>query len=436
MPTLSELVHSDSSYSGWYQAERNTASLVQQVIADRGVETLSGSDLWNLFRLCWWTRSEDHWRRIKVPALAGLYKAHDLSLKANLHTTLSSASALPRRLVSIASKETGFVNFRPVWRQSSEPWCHQNAGKLRRLLMHVTKLKAEDDEERCQIARMVAALPRIPSPSGKLPCRAALLLTPFVMCLDPQGRFPVVNGREAVTDLLSAMELRAAPLDKQVEGMLFLLGRYTIADAMMIDVLVDSEQLRKLARALVSFHRQEGASKRTETSTPLRYYDDAEREATRKATNIIFRHLHNTMTKALGVKFAGLPISQGTAPNCRFDALVHDYDGQGRDLLIEAKPDTDRGSIRIAIGQLLDYRRFLPNPDSSDLAILTIGPPADEYLDLLKSLNISALWFTDEGCASLMGLGPAWNSIHPGRRDSMHSPATIVTGAALGGLLA
>jgi hypothetical protein len=91
--------------------------------------------------------------------------------------------------------------------------------------------------------------------------------------------------------------------------------------------------------------------------------------------------------------------------------LIEAYDGSARNLLIEAKPDADRGSIRIAIGQLLDYKRFLAKPGDADLAVLTIGRPKEEYLELLRSLQISSLWFTEDECKKLGGEGPAWDSL-------------------------
>lgn len=102
---------------------------------------------------------------------------------------------------------------------------------------------------------------------------------------------------------------------------------------------------------------------------------------------------------------------QAPIQDCRYDVLVANYDGQGRDLLIEAKPDADKGSLRVAIGQLLDYRRFLPNPAATDLAILTILPPPGGYVELMQDLQITPLWFTDEGCQSLAGQGKSWNSL-------------------------
>src|SRR6266481_7465987 len=106
---------------------------------------------------------------------------------------------------------------------------------------------------------------------------------------------------------------------------------------------------------------------------------------------LVYRNRHKKMTNALHQKFKECEITQGTDSHCRYDVLVSKYDGMNRDLLIEVKPDPDMGSIRIAIGQLLDYRRFLPHRAGTDLALLTMSRPQKKYLDLLFDLQILQL---------------------------------------------
>src|SRR5260370_41552002 len=119
------------------------------------------------------------------------------------------------------------------------------------------------------------------------------------------------------------------------------------------------------------------------------------------------------MDNVIHQKFKECEITQGTDSHCRYDVLVSKYDGMNRDLLIEAKPDPDLGSIRIAIGQLLDYRRFLPRRAATDLALLTISRPSPSHVDLLHELQITALWFVNENCGGRNGVGQSWKSIQP-----------------------
>jgi 5-methylcytosine-specific restriction protein A len=146
----------------------------------------------------------------------------------------------------------------------------------------------------------------------------------------------------------------------------------------------------------------------------LREHDESERLAVQRSGTLAYRHLHNKMTNTFGQMFAALKPEQGQMSNNRYDVLIRGYDGAGRDLLVEAKPDPNKGSLRIAIGQLYDYRRFLRNRVATDLAVLTIGKPHKSYIDLLVSdRSITALWFEDETCKRLYGKGSAWSVLRP-----------------------
>jgi hypothetical protein len=60
------------------------------------------------------------------------------------------------------------------------------------------------------------------------------------------------------------------------------------------------------------------------------------------------------------------------------------------DLLVEAKGTAERGAIRMAIGQLADYRRFItPTPTC---AILVPSQPRRDLLSLLKAEDIAVVW--------------------------------------------
>jgi hypothetical protein len=65
--------------------------------------------------------------------------------------------------------------------------------------------------------------------------------------------------------------------------------------------------------------------------------------------------------------------------------IVDDQQG----LLIEAKSSASRQDVRMAIGQLLDYRRHLA--PKAKLAVLVPERPSDDLLTLLGSLGIDAL---------------------------------------------
>jgi hypothetical protein len=67
--------------------------------------------------------------------------------------------------------------------------------------------------------------------------------------------------------------------------------------------------------------------------------------------------------------------------------------------LIEAKASVTRDTVRMAIGQLADYGRFVPG---AARAILLPERPADDLISLLESQRIVAIWpkgngFDDNG---------------------------------------
>ena len=69
------------------------------------------------------------------------------------------------------------------------------------------------------------------------------------------------------------------------------------------------------------------------------------------------------------------------------ETLVTDLFVDDDSELVEAKAETSRPSIRLAIGQLFDYRALIPVPVSS-IAILLPGYPSLDIQHLLKSLDI------------------------------------------------
>jgi hypothetical protein len=75
-------------------------------------------------------------------------------------------------------------------------------------------------------------------------------------------------------------------------------------------------------------------------------------------------------------------------------------------VLIEAKGTVAREALRMAIGQLVDYRRFAPS--ETRLAVLVPEKPRPDLLALLGSANVHAIWpegdrFAAEGLSDVVG---------------------------------
>jgi hypothetical protein len=327
----------------WYKTERNTAVLLKAILASRPVNELSGDDIWNLLRLTWITLSKgqpspDHWKRLKIPSLAALWN-QPYSLRGDLKATVE-AMQIPALIRKAASLPTGMVNFRNVWRKSSRKWCHANRDRLADVIHHALELKP--NQSRLAVAKKIDNLPGIPSPANaERKASPAVILTPLIACLDPGERFPVINGREGVNRLLKALHLSNRSFEDQVKGMVGLIGQFGVSDSFMIDVLADDIAVLASKLTVRQWPPRQGRAHGQGKSLPT--FDDAEREFVQKSGTVVYRNRHNKMTNALKHLFKGYEIIEGTSEDCRFDVLIKKYDRTNRDLLVEVKPDPDRG---------------------------------------------------------------------------------------------
>lgn len=67
---------------------------------------------------------------------------------------------------------------------------------------------------------------------------------------------------------------------------------------------------------------------------------------------------------------------------------------EDEEMLIEAKSSSSRNHVRLAIGQLLDYRRHI-NPRPKKLAILLPTKPQEDLIDLIIGLEIRIIFKED-----------------------------------------
>jgi hypothetical protein len=393
----------------WYRTEKDTSALIRSVVESRSSRNLSGDQIWSLITLTWITVNREgdspkHWKKLKVPALASLFNKNIPNLRDDLSETIDSMN-LPRAVAQSAKRTTGMINFRGTWRNSSREWCRENRDGLTKII-HAAANLPTNNQTRVDLATLIDELPPVKSPHNKAELAAGALLTPLIACLDPRCRFPILNGRKAVTSLLRKLHLAHSDLRQQVEGLVSIIGQ---KDAFMLDVMSD-EIIKRVPPILK--RRNARTHQGTIHESPLLNYDEEERKAVMASRTQTYRNRHNAMTAALDRTFKRFNPTTESSPAGRCDCIVHDYDGTSRDLLIEAKPDPDKGSMRIAIGQLFDYNRYRTRQAATDLAVLTITPPPSDYVDLLNDLGITALWFRNEACKRISGgEGKAWLAV-------------------------
>lgn len=101
------------------------------------------------------------------------------------------------------------------------------------------------------------------------------------------------------------------------------------------------------------------------------------------------------LAEAHGLATCGLDIPYALeARNLRADLfLVSPH------VLVEAKGSSARENVRMAIGQLFDYRRYIePRPS---LCLLTPTCPADDMLGLLDEFAVGSAWRQDPASFAL-----------------------------------
>jgi hypothetical protein len=76
--------------------------------------------------------------------------------------------------------------------------------------------------------------------------------------------------------------------------------------------------------------------------------------------------------------------------------------------LIEAKTEIDRFTLRTAVGQLLDYKRFFSRKPA--LGVLLPSRPSESSLEYLTECHVTALWRTPTGRFSDLSQGTSWTA--------------------------
>jgi hypothetical protein len=191
--------------------------------------------------------------------------------------------------------------------------------------------------------------------------------------------------------------------------MLEWVGRYGIVDAFYLDAAAMSSALRPLRRVIASSRRATGGGSRgvRRPGRPLPelgWEDEEVSRFARKARMVTIRRVHRRMTNALKRLFEHrFRVTRGLRGPGQFDVLVYDYDGTGRDLLLEVKSLVDQNAVRLAVGQLLDYRRHIDNRTAADLAVMLPSEPPPVIREFLKDVSIRTLWFADTSFTRIVG---------------------------------
>lgn len=83
--------------------------------------------------------------------------------------------------------------------------------------------------------------------------------------------------------------------------------------------------------------------------------------------------------------------------------LLTDLYDQHNDVLMEAKSSANRGDVRLALGQLLDYRRHI-GKDKLRSAVVTPSRPSSDLIALLQEHDVGSIYETESGEFHAVGL--------------------------------
>ena len=361
--------------------------------------SVSPSQILGLAKLAWVTnsykgRSAGYIRSTKIPALAEIldtdYAGYDLAdVARDIASQLNDNSA--RKLVAA---HTGFTNFYNAYRNSVAPWVAANFSILLPLFQQV--FAANTDDARLRVVRAIEKLDGIPKANREHErMRAEYFLAPAFFILDPQIRFPIINGNRSVQDLLRAMNVSDDSLHNQYLSMVRLYGVGGIRDAADLDQ-VGGDLPAFIPSADGTTRKQILAEKDTAEGTDLSLKDEGDIESLQGARTTRSKRLHNQMTNQLREALSEYyMLLEGCSNDAMYDVLVKNYDSSGNDLMIEVKSSSEPAHVRMAIGQLYNYWFNDKGAVKGHLAVLLPEKPAIELLDLLAWLNIGTMWFKD-----------------------------------------
>jgi hypothetical protein len=393
----------------WSEQERNTHRLVS-ACADYLMQhgKISGEQLHALCRLTWITKNQEAsvWST-KLPALETILgNAVDAASPEQAAKTVSKVLGVKRAWVSA---DTGFSNFYNAYRNSSLPWVKQHRAKIERLVRDARTLNT--DAQARALVEIIEDMPGVPKPNPEDPTiHAEQLLTPLLFALDPRLRFPVINGRKPIKDLLRMRGVSKASLAIRFDTMVELIGTNGWKDAADVDSALNEDAdvavFATLGQPATLVKVSQPLTPKPIGGKDLTVKDEADQTAISAERTDTKRRLHNKMTNRLLELFGSDYVCrEGCAQDVLYDAMVvaygEDEDGNVDDLLIEVKSCSEEAHVRMAIGQLYAYGHRLRPKSKFTSAVLLPNEPGEHAKSLLEFLGFGCLWYADDQLSAI-----------------------------------
>ena len=385
---------------GWADRIRATNKLVRAMANHvLGKSSVSSDQLYGLCKLTWITGdfkgpSASYIRSTKIPALAHVLGADFTGLTIEEVADRVCVITKNRDLGKLIRGESGFTNFYPAYRNSARQWVHDNSTSLVSIFRDAYKLASDD--EGLALIRRIERLPGLAKANQSSPSmNASNLLTPVIASLDGRMRFPLINGNPGVVKVLKALGARDAGLEMQYRRMVACYGLGGIMDAADLDQAGQSgDDLSDLLPCDAPGAKSKDIGIKQTKGRFLSLKDERDIAALQESRTVTRRRLHNHLTNRFQKLLSPTHrITEGVSKSAMFDAVVHDYDGGGNDLLVEVKSSVADADVRMAIGQLYSYWFNTRGMTQTHLAILLPQEPDQQTKNLVAWLGIGLMWF-------------------------------------------
>ncbi|GGA29061.1 hypothetical protein [Dyella nitratireducens] len=342
-----------------------------------------------------------------MPALETIFgNAVDASSPEQAAKTVSKVLGVKSTWISA---DTGFSNFYNAYRNSSLPWVKQHRAKIERLVRDARTLNI--DVQARALVEIIERMPGVPKPNPEDPSiHAEQLLTPLLFALDPRLRFPVINGRKPIKDLLRMRGVSKASLAIRFDTMVELIGTNGWKDAAELDSSLNEDAdiavLATSGQAATLVKVSQPLTPKPTDGKDLKVKDEADQTAISAERTDTKRRLHNKMTNRLLELFGtNYLCKEGCTQDALYDAMVvaygEDEDGYPDDLLIEVKSCSEEAHVRMAIGQLYAYGHRLRPKGEFTSAVLLPDEPGEQVKSLLKSRGFGCLWYIDNKLSAI-----------------------------------
>ena len=196
----------------WVASERRTAKLIRSLWKAAGYKQRSDPAFLRLLIQCGWNTggrksggdSTRRWRNQKIAEYLNVHYVSDAQLAQDLHSHFKSLGS-SRKCLSIVRERTGIALYYKPYYPATLEFIKQHSGAIALAFKRVSVRSADVFSKVRGVATLIESLGEFDA-AGK-PVSPFKGLTPSLSCLDPQGRFPIMNQRTST--LLRGIQKKA-----------------------------------------------------------------------------------------------------------------------------------------------------------------------------------------------------------------------------------